>query len=318
MKHQEASCKFRDYMRLKHLAWSTEQSYLAWLARYMRFLGQMRAVGSAMTSEQKVETFLSELARQDVSASTQNQAFNALVMFYRDVAGTPLARIDALRANKPVTLREAPDRDEVRALLAAVKDVHGYPTRLITHLIYGCGLRVTEPCNLRVKDVELNSGRLLICAAKGAKDRVVPIPCSLHAGLRDALEAARVVWKQDVRNGLPVQLPNLLAKKYPQSRFAWKWAWVFPQKSPCKHPRTGELVRYRLHEAHVQTAIRKASGGNIKPHELRHAYATHCLNQGQNPRAIQQAMGHKSLETTMGYLHADALRVRSPLEEVTV
>ena len=305
-------------MRLKHLAWSTEQSYLAWLARYMRFLGQMRAVGSAMTSEQKVETFLSELARQDVSASTQNQAFNALVMFYRDVAGTPLARIDALRANKPVTLREAPDRDEVRALLAAVKDVHGYPTRLITHLIYGCGLRVTEPCNLRVKDVELNSGRLLICAAKGAKDRVVPIPCSLHAGLRDALEAARVVWKQDVRNGLPVQLPNLLAKKYPQSRFAWKWAWVFPQKSPCKHPRTGELVRYRLHEAHVQTAIRKASGGNIKPHELRHAYATHCLNQGQNPRAIQQAMGHKSLETTMGYLHAEALRVRSPLEEVTV
>lgn len=318
MKPQEASCKFRDYMRLKHLAWSTEQSYLAWLARYMRFLGQMRAVGSAMTSEQKVETFLSELARQDVSASTQNQAFNALVMFYRDVAGTPLARIDALRANKPVTLREAPDRDEVRALLAAVKDVHGYPTRLITHLIYGCGLRVTEPCNLRVKDVELNSGRLLICAAKGAKDRVVPIPCSLHAGLRDALEAARVVWKQDVRNGLPVQLPNLLAKKYPQSRFAWKWAWVFPQKSPCKHPRTGELVRYRLHEAHVQTAIRKASGGNIKPHELRHAYATHCLNQGQNPRAIQQAMGHKSLETTMGYLHAEALRVRSPLEEVTV
>lgn len=305
-------------MRLKHLAWSTEQSYLAWLARYMRFLGQMRAVGSAMTSEQKVETFLSELARQDVSASTQNQAFNALVMFYRDVAGTPLARIDALRANKPVTLREAPDRDEVRALLAAVKDVHGYPTRLITHLIYGCGLRVTEPCNLRVKDVELNSGRLLICAAKGAKDRVVPIPCSLHAGLRDALEAARVVWKQDVRNGLPVQLPNLLAKKYPQSRFAWKWAWVFPQKSPCKHPRTGELVRYRLHEAHVQTAIRKASGGNIKPHELRHAYATHCLNQGQNPRAIQQAMGHKSLETTMGYLHSEALSVRSPLEEVTV
>lgn len=66
----------------------------------------------------------------------------------------------------------------------------------------------------------------------------------------------------------------------------------------------------------MQLAIRQASGGNIKPHELRHAYATHCLNQGTNPRAIQQAMGHKSLETTMGYLHAEAMSVRSPLEAI--
>lgn len=314
MKQIQAFDKFRDYMRLKHLALSTEQSYLAWLVRYMRFLAGEPVEG--MTGEQKVEAFLSALARQDVSASTQNQAFNALVMFYREIVGQPLARIDALRANKPVTLREAPDREEVRALLAAVKDVHGYPTRLITHLIYGCGLRVTEPCNLRVKDVELQNQRLVIHGAKGGKDRVVPLPCSLHAGLRDALEAAKVTWKRDVANGLPIQLPGLLAKKYPQSRFAWKWAWVFPQKSPCNHPRTGELVRYRLHEANVQLAIRQASGGNIKPHELRHAYATHCLNQGVNPRAIQQAMGHKCLETTMGYLHAEAMSVRSPLESI--
>lgn len=312
MRQNEAIGKFRDYMRLRHLALSTEQSYLAWLARYMRFLADGAVTG--MTGEQKVEGFLSALAHQGVSASTQNQAFNALVMFYREVMKQPLARIDALRANKPVTLREAPGRDEVRALLAAVRDVHGYPTRLITHLIYGCGLRVTEPCNLRVKDVELQNQRLVIRAAKGGKDRVVPLPCSLHAGLRDAMEAARVVWKQDVRDGLPVQLPGLLARKYPQSRFAWKWAWVFPQKSACAHPRTGEMVRYRLHEANVQLAIRRASGGNIKPHELRHAYATHCLNQGTNPRAIQQVMGHKSLETTMGYLHAEAMSVRSPLE----
>ena len=60
----------------------------------------------------------------------------------------------------------------------------------------------------------------------------------------------------------------------------------------------------------------KSLGLEILPHELRHAYATHCLNGGQNPRAIQQAMGHKSLDTTMGYLHAEALSVRSPLEAI--
>lgn len=312
MKPAEAVAKFRDYMRLRHLALSTEQSYCAWLDRFMRFLSGNSMPGAV--SEAKVEAFLSELARQDVSASTQNQAFNALVMFYRDIVRQPLGRVEALRANRPVRLRECPSVDETRALLAAVGDVHGYPTRLIAHLIYGCGLRVTEPCNLRIKDVDLRGQRLLIRAAKGDKDRVVALPCSLYAGLRDQIEAARVVWKRDVAAGVPLQLPGALARKYPQSRFAWKWAWVFPQHTACRHPRTGETVRYRLHEANVQLAIRQASGGDIKPHELRHAYATHSLNRGVNPRAIQQAMGHVSLETTMGYLHAEALGVPSPLE----
>lgn len=312
MRQDQAIAKFRDYMRLRHLALSTEQSYLAWLGRYMRFLASVAE--DLPTSEEKVEAFLTALAHQEVSASTQNQAFNALVMFYREVAGKPLAKVDALRANKPQRLREAPSVAETRALLAAVKDVHGYPTRLITHLLYGCGLRVTEPCNLRVKDVDLAGQRLVIRAAKGNKDRVVAIPCSLYAGLRDQLEVARVVWKRDVAAGIPLQLPEALGRKYPASRFAWKWAWVFPQHTPCRHPRTGETVRFRLHEANVQLAIRTGSGGEIKPHELRHAYATHSLNRGVNPRAIQQAMGHASLETTMGYLHAEALSVPSPLE----
>lgn len=312
MKTQEAIDKFQSYMRLRHLALSTEQSYLAWLERYMRFL---RSPGeSTESSEARVEAFLGDLAQRQVSASTQNQAFNALVMFYREVLGQPLGRVDALRANRPAQVRTAPTVDEVRELLAKVRDVNGYPTRLIAHLIYGCGLRVTEPCNLRVKDVSMHEQRLVIRSAKGGKDRVVALPCSLYSGMRDQLEAARVTWKRDVANGVPLQLPNLLAKKYPASRFAWKWAWLFPAHRPCQHPRTGETVRYRLHEANVQQAIREASGGNIKPHELRHAYATHCMNRGTSPRAIQLAMGHKSLETTMGYLHAESLSVRSPLE----
>lgn len=315
MRPDQAAAKFRDYMRLRHLSLSTEQSYLAWLNRFIRFVTASPLLGS--TSESKVEAFLTSLAHQEVSASTQNQAFNALVMFYRDVLVQPLAKVDALRARQPVRLREAPTTEETRALLASVRNVHGYPTRLVTHLIYGCGLRVTEPLNLRVKDVDLRGQRLVLRAAKGDKDRVVAIPCSLYSGLRDQLEAARVTWKRDVANGLPVQLPGLLGRKYPASRFAWKWAFVFPQLAPCKHPRTGELVRWRMHEANVQKAIREASGGNIKPHELRHAYATHSLNRGVNPRAIQQAMGHVSLETTMGYLHAEALSVPSPLEALT-
>lgn len=312
MKPEQAAAKFRDFMRLKHLAISTEQCYLSWLDRYMRFLAAEG--GRWGSSEERVQAFLTGLAHREVSASTQNQAFNALVMFYREIVGQPLAKVDALRAKAPVRLRESPSVAETRAMLAAVRDVQGYPTRLIAHLLYGCGLRVSEPCNLRVKDVDLTGSRLVIRAAKGDKDRVVALPCSLFAVLRDQLEVARVVWRQDVAAGVPIALPGLLAQKYPQSRWAWKWAWVFPQRRPCRHPRTGETVRWRVHEANVQAAIREASGGGIKPHELRHAYATHSLNRGINPRAIQQAMGHASLETTMGYLHAEALSVPSPLE----
>ncbi|MFA6240414.1 MAG: integron integrase [Candidatus Hydrogenedentales bacterium] len=315
MKPEDAIQKLRGVIRRKHFSLSTEESYCGWLARFMRYLGDGHAGG--LPSERKVEAFLTQLAHQDVSASTQNQAFNALVFFYREALGQPLGDVSALRAKRRETLREAPSSEETRALLTAVKDVHDYPVRLIVHLLYGCGLRVTEPCNLRIKDVDLSGQRLLIHCAKGGKDRVVALPCSLYAGLRDQMEAARVIWKRDASNRIPVALPGLLAKKYPASAFAWKWAWLFPSHTTCAHPRTGETVRWRVHEANVQRAVREACreiGASIKPHELRHAYATHCLNRGSNPRAIQHAMGHKSLQTTMGYLHAEALSVRSPLE----
>jgi site-specific recombinase XerD len=106
--------------------------------------------------------------------------------------------------------------------------------------------------------------------------------------------------------------------KYPEYPFAWRWAWLFPAHHTCFHPRTHLEVRYRMHEANVQRAVKVARsqlGVSVMPHELRHGYATHCMERGISPRAIQMAMGHASLETTMGYLHAESLSVRSPLED---
>jgi len=310
MTRTQAFLKSRDTIRRKHLAISTERSYQGWLSRFIRYLADGHAKG--LPSETKLEAFLTQLAHQDVSAATQNQAFNALVFFYKEVLLQPLGDVSALRAIRPATLGTAPSVEQVSRLLAACQDTHGYPTRLIVHLLYGCGLRVTEPCNLRIKDVDLVQQKLIIRMAKGAKD-----PICLRKPILDQLEAARVTWKRDVANGVPLELPGRLATKYPRSQFSWNWAWVFPSHTTCHHPRTGAIVRYRVHEANVQLAVREASRKiheDIKPHQLRHGYATHCLNRGQNPRAIQMAMGHSQLETTMGYLHAEALSVRSPLD----
>lgn len=304
----------RNKMRLKRFALSTEESYVGWLLRFIKYLGRLP---SDWTSEKKVETFLSSLARAELAASTQNQAFNALLFFYRDCLGQELKGINALRAKREATVRRAPAMDEVKRLLADVRDEGPYPVRLVVKLIYGCGLRISEPLSLRVRDIELTNSRLIIRRAKGGKDRVVPLPCSLVGEIKAQLEVARLTWQRDVAAQLPIKLPSRMEKKYPQSQFSWQWAWLLPLNHPCRDPRSGRLVRWHQLESTVQRAVKSSCrrlGLEILPHELRHAYATHCLNGGQNPRAIQQAMGHKSLETTMGYLHAEALSVRSPLE----
>jgi integron integrase len=315
MKSNEAIEKARAVIRRQHKSIGTESTYLGWLRRYM---GAVRHMPAGISSEQKLERFLTELAlKHDVSASTQNQAFNAICFFYKDVLGYPLQNVDALRATRPTRVRHAPTVKETRALLAAVKDVGGYPCNLITQLLYGCGLRVSEPLNLRIKDVELDGGKLFIMGGKGRKDRVVALPCALVDLIRGQMDHARAVWQRDKLAKLPLEVPHQLAKKYPEYQFAWPWAWLFPSRWPCKHPRTGELVRYRMHEANVQRAIKQARrqlGIMVLPHELRHAYATHSLDKGVNIKSLQEAMGHECVETTIGYCHADSLSVPSPLD----
>jgi len=256
MKPEIAIQNMRDVIRRKHLSLSTEENYLQWLVRFMRFVSERFRDGKP---EQKMESFLTQLARQDVSASTQNQAFCAILFFYKEVLKQEVGKVDSL----------------------------------------------------------LEDSKLVICGAKGGKDRFVAIPCSLAHELAAQLKYAKVISEQDRFNRVPVALPGLLAKKYPHWQFSPKWAFLFPSRTTCVHPREGFTVRWRCHEANVQRAVRAAArplGLDITPHHLRHAYATHCLNGGQNPRAIQQAMGHANLETTMGYLHAEALSVKSPLE----
>ncbi len=314
MKSEIAIEKLRDVIRRKHFSLSTEDSYCGWLKRYCSYI---KTFPPTLPSERKLEQFLTALAKKGVSSSTQNQAFNALLFFYREVMGMELENIQTLRAKCPAHIRHAPSREETLRLIKTLQEEAGFNVSLAVRLIYGCGLRVTEPLLLRIKDVNLESGKLIIRGAKGGDDRVVPAPCSTLEDLREQMKSARAIWKKDQLDKVPVVLPGQLAEKYPQSQFSWNWAWLFPAAQTCLHPRTGRKVRWRLHEANVQRAVRKACGKldcSILPHELRHAYATHCLNRGTNPRAIQEVMGHKSLETTMGYLHAEPLAVASPLD----
>jgi len=311
----------RAKIRLLHYALSTEDSYCGWVGRYYEFC---RGLPPPLAPERKAEAFLTHLAlRQQVAAKTQNQAFAALLFLYEHVLKKPLTDVDALRAKQPVHERTAPSRDQIRALRAAVQDTPAAPNRLIVDLLYGCGLRVSEPLELRIKEIlweEGPIGQLVIRGAKGGKDRRVPLPVVCLAPLRRQIERARAVWESDRANfkEVGVTLPHQLAAKYPRARFSWQWFWIFPAAGHCQHPRTGERVRYHLLPDIVQRAVQAAArrvglDGLVTPHVLRHAYATHSR---ESIDALRVLMGHVSIETTAGYRHPVVEQASNPLDDL--
>ena len=305
-------------IRLLHLAYSTEEAYCGWVGRYYDFCLKLP---KAWSPERKAEAFLTYLAvNVGVAARTQNQALSALLFLYDDVMGKPLGNIDALRAKRPVHERTAPSREQVRALRAAVKDRPNVPARLLVDLLYGCGLRVSEPLELRVKDVLWSENQLVIRAAKGGKDRRVPIPKSCAEPLRAQMERARLVWESDRKNSpaVGVNLPHQLARKYPGAPRLWQWFWIFPAANHCAHPRTRETVRYHILPDLIQRAVRDAARmtgaeGLITPHVLRHAYATHSR---EDIDALRELMGHTSILTTVGYKHPIVEKATNPLDDL--
>jgi site-specific recombinase XerD len=314
MTTKEAVRKVRDFIRLKHFARSTEENYCSYVEKFCK---HSKTLPPTLPAEKRIESFLSTFASNDCAASTQNVAFNAVLFLYRNILGIDLKGIDSLRATRPVLVRNAPNPSDTRAILNFIAEHETSDISLVCDLLYGTGARLCEPLNLRVRDVDLAAGKIIYRHAKQHKDRVVGIPCSLAEKIQQQLEYSHSVWAREGKRW-PTKLPGRLRFKYPHAEFSFQWFWIFPATGPCPDNRDdNRLVRWRRGEWLIQRAVRRAClalGKSVTPHELRHGYATDSLNRGANPRAVQMAMGHKSLETTMGYCHADALSVPSPLD----
>jgi len=308
----------RATVRLLHFSLSTEDTYGAWVGRYY---DHCLGLAPAMTPEKKTEDFLSYLASSlRLSARSQNQAFAAVLFLYKNVLRKPLGDVSALRAKRYIHERTAPAREQIRTFRNAVVDQPNLPAKLLVDLLYGCGLRVSEPLELRIKDILWEENHLVIRAAKGSKDRRVPIPKICLGPLREQVARAQVVWEHDRSNSpdVGVPLPTQLAKKYSSVPFAWQWFWVFPAAGHCDHPYTGERVRYHVLHDNLQRAVRAAAcqvnmEGFLTPHVLRHAYASHSRERVE---ALRVLMGHNSIETTAGYLHPVIDRASNPLDDL--
>ncbi len=308
-----------DRIVAKHYSARTEEAYAHWVRRYVRF--HQRRHPRELGVEQ-VRDFLTHLARDEqVSASTQNQALAALLFLYREVLGLPIARSMAhLHAKRPERLPVVLTRDETQQVLRAMRGT----TRLMASLMYGSGMRVMECCTLRVKDVDLTRGEIMIRSGKGQKDRITMLPQRILPAFRVHLERVAAQHAKDLAaGGGYVALPDALHRKLgDHASRSWPWQWIFPATRPYRDAATGERRRHHLHESvlqrEVSNAVREAQiAKRATSHTFRHSFATHLLASGSDIRTIQELLGHKDVRTTMMYTHVlnrGGLGVRSPLD----
>ena len=294
----------RQLIRIRHYSIRTEETYVQWIRRYIVFHGKRHP--KDMGSEELTQ-FLSDLAiRGKVSASTQNQALNAILFLYRDVLQIQLPWLENVqRAKKPQHLPVVLTRNEVRAVLAQLE---GTPW-LMAGLIYGSGLRLLECLRLRVKDLEFQPPQIIVRDAKGQKDRITALPHKLIDPLRSHLAKTKHLHEKDVNDGYGhVYLPFALARKYPSADREWGWQYVFPSSRRSIDPRSNVERRHHAAEDALQRAVKQAirSAGLVKPasvHTLRHSFATHLLESGYDIRTVQELLGHSDVRTTMIYTH---------------
>lgn len=320
MKISDIKSEFR-LVAARKIAHTTEQAYLVWINKYIAFLASDR--GRAIsTSEKKMETFLSDMAREDYSSISQNQAFNSILFLYRNVFKTDLKEVNALRARKSTRARYTPTQEEVIGMLHHLQNTRGYNIRLLASLLYACGLRVSEGCQLRIKDVNLARRVITVYEGKGDKDRTVAIPNILIPAITKQIARATSLAQIDIEARQPVQLPGRLDIKSPSKQFDAAWYFLFPSLSPCAHPRTGKIVRWCIGPEIIQRAVKRAAklagvAGKVTPHCLRHAFCSHLLDCGENIKRVAEAMGHSDIRTTAGYGRKDCERMLSPLDRIS-
>jgi len=312
----------RDKIRLKHYSLSTERTYVYWIKYYIIFHNKRHPKEMGKV---EIEQFLTYLAvEKKVSPTTQNQAFSAILFLYKEVLGIDMSdwNIQALRAKERKHIPVVLTKDEVNRVIENLTGIY----QLIVSLMYGCGLRMNEALNIRVKDIDFGFDRVYIWDSKSLKDRTVPLPQKIKERLKVQVGIVEELHKKDMYDGYgTVYLPYALDRKYPKAKFETKWQYLFPMRNVSKDPRSEVIRRHHIHEKTLGRNIKQASQKagihkRVTSHIFRHSYATHLLQSGIDLRSIQELLGHKSVETTMIYTHVVAEmnkgRVVSPLDLV--
>ena len=309
----------RETLRFYHYAYNTEKSYVEWILRFIHFSGKKHPKDMG---KPEIEKFLSHLViNRNVAASTQNQALNAIMFLYKKVLDMPMdLEIRARRSNKAKRLPTVLSRDEAKSLITGMTGT----AKTLAGLMYGSGLRSLEVIRLRIHDIDFSNNQIYIRNAKGGKDRTSLFPDALHQPIQEQIEVVKKLHDEDLAKGFgEVYLPTALSRKYKNANITLGWQYLFPSIVRSTDPRSGKVMRHHLNKSVLQKAVANARikaklVKRISPHTLRHSFATHLLENGENIRVLQVLLGHNDVKTTEIYTHVmqknhDA--IRSPLDE---
>lgn len=311
--------ELKNAITTRHYSPATLKTYTGWTRKFQAYT---KSKDPRLLTIDDVKAFLTWLAvEQGVSASSQNQAFNALLFLFRHVFDKEFGKVDGIvRAKRRSYIPVVLSREEVQRVIGCLRP----PYKLIISLMYGCGLRISECLSLRVHNFNFDMKILTIHDGKGKKDRTVPIPDALMDDLQAQLERIIELHERDWRAGFAgVFLYGLLEKKYTNAARELTWQWFFPAKDLTVIPETGERRRYHIHETALQKALRKTVKNakipkRVTSHTFRHSFASHLLQANYDIRTIQELLGHSDVRTTMIYTHTvpsvTLKEARSPLD----
>jgi integron integrase len=295
---------FQDEIRMRHYSQRTLRTYTYWVRKFQAFT---RSKDPKSLTTEDVKAFLTSLAvKRQVAASTQNQAFNALLFFFRHGLKKEFGNVEGVaRAKRKQYVPVVLSRKEIEVILRHLEP----PYDLVLKLLYGCGLRLSECLELRVQCFNFDAGVLTVHDGKGQKDRTVPLPQTIVPELRAQLETVKTMHQHDLdRDYAGVFLVHALERKYKNAAREFIWQWFFPAPTLTYIEKTGEYRRYHLHRTLVQKAIKRAVdkariAKRATAHTFRHCFASHLLQANYDIRTIQELLGHSDVRITMIYTH---------------
>lgn len=288
--------QFKIKMQVKNYSDKTIKAYWSWIFKFIKHNGTKHPADLAG----EINNYITYLTiTKKLAPKTIRQAGFAIMFLYNKVLQISIPFIDLPKSNNrklPVILSP----DEVKRLLGNLTRID----KLQSELMYASGMRVSEVCKLRVKDIDFENDQIIIDNGKGGKDRIVNLPQSLIPKLQHQIDKVQLLYREDVSsekfNG--VYLPSGVKNKYPTLAKSFEWQFLFPSQmlnDGIRFYRSASSVQKAIYYACKRAKINKF----ISCHTLRHCYATHLLQRGFDIRTVQELLGHKSIRTTQIYLH---------------
>ena len=284
----EISRSYRTYMRLeKHLAKNTIESYMRDLAQFAHFILRMYDVPPKKVETEMIRNYLKRLYDLGREKSSQARALSGIKSFFNYlilndvIEASPAELIEAPKASRP--LPDTLTIDEIDRLIGSIdaSTTKGLRDRAILEVLYSCGLRVSELCELRIGDLFFGEGYIRV-TGKGDKQRLVPISAMARERIQLYLNERRSRYCDEI-----LFLNN----------------------------RGERLTRVMIFTIIKQAAQRASIDKKISPHTFRHSFATHLLQGGASIRQVQELLGHENIITTEIYTHLNTDHLRETLQE---